>query len=319
MFKVLNFQPLLGLSSPHAQMVFSNLVPTGKEPPSKNLLFSLNDGDKLSCEISTPPQWQPHQLTIVMVHGLGGSHQSPYMIRLSRKFYHLGLRSVRINLRGCGSGFGLNQLPYHSGNSHDVWSILEKLKNETPFSPINILGFSLGGNVILKMAGEQGRKGGELLNRIMTICPVLDLEESVKSLSKKNNWLYHRYYLKKIHEQGHKWIKNNPISSIFEFDEKITAPLWGYSNAKDYYEKCSSHQFLSNIQIPCDVLLAADDPFIDYNIIKHARISPSTNVWLTMKGGHMGFIARGTVQQDFFWMDKLLINWNSCIESKNIF
>ncbi len=310
MFNVLDFHPPTGLASPHLQMVFSNLTPTGDEPPSKSLLISLNDGDKLSCEVSTPPEWQPHQATIVMVHGLGGSHLSPYMIRLSRKFYQEGRRVVRTNLRGCGSGSGLNELPYNSGNSHDVWTILETLKTETPSSPINVIGFSLGGNIIIKMAGEQGENASKFLNRVIAVCPVLNLAESVNQLSQRSNWFYHKYYLKKIHEQGEKWIQKQSISSVFEFDEKITAPLWGYANANDYYEKCSSCNFLSNIQVPCDLLLTADDPFIDHSILEQTKISASTKVWLTEHGGHMGFIAWTGEKQGFFWMDKLLLDWN---------
>lgn len=309
LFKTLDFRPFPGLASPHAQTFISSFSPAGKAPPSKSVRMALSDGDQLSCEVSVPPSWQPHHQTIALVHGMGGSHLSSYMIRLSRKFYEVGCRVVRINLRGCGSGEGLNQLPYNSGNSHDIWTVVENLKTDHPHSAISLIGFSLGGNIILKMAGEAGEKASDYIERIITVCPVLDIVQSIHSLSQSSSWLYHKYYLSRIHEQGHRWIKNSSFSSIKAYDEQITAPLWGYLNAVDYYQKCSSYQYIENIKIPCDILLAADDPFIDYQVAKRVKVPKLTNVWLTTFGGHLGFIGRPINHHGVYWMDNLLMNW----------
>lgn len=311
MFKILDFLPYPGLASPHLQLFFTNFSLAGKAPHSKSLIVPLSDGDCLSCEVSTPPNWQPHFATIAMVHGLGGSHDSKYMIRLSRKFYHHGIRVVRINLRGCGSGKGLNQRPYNNGNSHDVYEVLLALKAQTPLSPINLIGFSLGGSIILKMAGELGEMAHTLVNHLFAVCPVLDIAQSVDSIAEKKNWFYQKYFLAKLADQGHRWIKEKKISSLREIDEKITAPLWGYLSADDYYKKCSSYQFIDNIRVPCDLLLAADDPFIDYTIMQRIKKVPSsTSVWLTSTGSHLGFIGYGENQKAYFWMDKWLLKQN---------
>jgi uncharacterized protein len=307
MFKFLDFRPFPGLSSPHTQMVLANYGPIGNEPPSTTKIIRLNDGDRLACKISTPPGWQPHHQTVVMVHGLGGSHQSSYMIRLSRKFYQKGIRAVRINLRGCGCGALLSRLPYNSGNSHDVLTVLKKIKEEHPLSPINLIGFSLGGNIILKMAGEIGNKALDLVNNITAVCPVLDLAQSIHSLSTKRNWLYHRYYVNKITQQGKKWLKDVKFRSIYEIDEKITAPLWGYASANDYYDKCSSYKFIPHIQAKCELILSADDPFIDYTIMRHLKIPPQINVWLSPSGGHMGYIGWTDKKQEMYWLDSWLL------------
>lgn len=308
MFKILDFHPFPGLNSPSLQMIVSNFSPPGNAPKSHPLIVTLSDGDKLSCEISTPAHWQPHHPTIAMVHGLAGSHASSYMIRLSRKFYQRGMRVVRINLRGCGSGRGLNRLPYNNGNSQDILTVLEALKTKTPFSPMTLIGFSLGGNVILKMAGELGDHALQLLNRIVAICPVLDIADAVDRISLKKNWIYHRYYLKALHQQGKHWFKGKAISSMRDLDEKITAPLWGYKNAQDYYEQCSSRQYIKNIHLPCDLLLAADDPFIDYTILKHIKLPSATTVWITELGSHMGFIGSTKNIPGMYWMDNWLLS-----------
>jgi predicted alpha/beta-fold hydrolase len=308
MFKFVDFQPLPGLASPHLQMTFANFISPGKAPPTKQWLVPLHDGDKLSCEISTPPQWKNHQPTFAMIHGLGGSHASRYMIRLSRKLYLLGYRVVRINLRGAGSGKGLNNLPYNSGNSQDAWEVVKALKAENPNSPLTMIGFSLGGNIILKMAGEQGLKAAELIKRIIAVCPPLDLGQSVLRISKKHYWMYHNYYLRSIFAQGRPWIKDHSIHSIYEYDHKVTAPLWGYQNALDYYEKCSSAKFIADIQIPCDVLFSADDPFVDHNLIRQVKLPTQANIWVTKRGGHMGYIGWAGKDHGIHWMDRFLLD-----------
>lgn len=310
MFKYLDFQPLRGLASPHLQTLLSTFGPAGNEPDSTPFIVSLSDGNQLCCQVSTPPHWLPHQSTIVMVHGLGGSHLSSYMIRLARKFYRLGIRVVRVNLRGCGSGEGLSDLPYTCGNSHDIHSVLEALKAEHPLSPIDLMGFSLGGNIVLKMAGELGEKASGFVNRIIAVCPVLDLVQAIVRLSQKSNRMYHNYYLKKIQEQSRPWTNNKKFASIYQYDEAVTVPLWGYASVNDYYEKCSSYKFISDVKIPCDLLLAADDPFIEYDVLKRVKLSSSTNVWLTAGGGHMGFIGKSKDQHGFFWLDNLLLKWS---------
>lgn len=308
MIKFLNFKPLPGLASPHLQMVFSNFSPPGLEPPSNPLRITVSDGDQLSCHISTPTDWKETDPTIAMVHGLGGSHLSSYMIRLSRKFYQVGARVVRINLRGCGSGFGLNNLPYNSGNSHDIWTVMEALKAQHPHSSIHLIGFSLGGNIIVKMAGEHGERASQLLNCIISVCSPLDLSHSVLSLTQKSNWIYHKYYLKNIFDQGQQWIKNKKIRSLYEFDDKVTAPLWGYQSAGDYYDKCSSYKFIHNIRIPCHLVLSSDDPFVDPSVLKRVKLSPNVNVWITSSGGHMGFISWTGKEHGYHWMDQFVMN-----------
>lgn len=312
MFKTFDFHPLPGLKSPHLQMFFANFGPKGIEPPSQSVHFALNDGDRLSCEVSTPILWQLHQPTIALVHGLGGSHQSGYMIRLSRKLYQSGIRVVRINLRGCGSGKGMNQLPYNSGNSHDVWTVIQKLKAETPLSPITLIGFSLGGNLILKMAGELGSRASMHLKKMIAVCPVLDIAQSVLSIARKPHWLYHKYYLKSIFQQGQNWIRDKTIRSIYDFDDKVTAPLWGYKNAHDYYDKCSSSKFIAHVEVPCDLLLAADDPFIDHNLLKHVKIPAQINAWLTSRGGHMGYIGWAGKGHGVYCLDQILLEKLIC-------
>lgn len=309
MFKMLDFKPLPGMRSHHSQMLFANFYPSGREPYANQWLVSLSDGDRISCEVSTPDNWKPVHPMLVMIHGLGGSHRSAYMIRLSRKFYRLGYRVVRVNLRGCGSGVGLNNRPYNSGNSQDIKEVLEALKLQSPQSPITLMGFSLGGNIAIKMAGELGDKASKLVKRVIAVCPPIDLNQSIKYISRSSNWLYHKSFVKYMLIQGYRWAKDHSIQSIYEYDQKVTAPVWGYKSAEDYYVKCSSCNFISNVKVQCDVVLTTDDPFIDHRDLKNRAIDSGTNVWLANGGGHLGFIGWAGKEQGFYWLDKLLVDW----------
>jgi uncharacterized protein len=312
MIKHLDFKPLKGLASPHLQMAFAIYSPCGQAPEASTMRITLTDGDQLSSEVSTPSKWHPSHPTVALVHGLGGSHNSKYMIRLARKFYLRGCKVVRINLRGCGSGEGLAERPYYSGNSEDIAEVLAHLKNQAPHSPITLIGFSMSGNIILKMAGELGEKGSTLVHHLMAICPVLDIANCQVRMTHHHNWLYHKYYLRNMHRQGKKWLNNKTFSTIHEFNDKIVAPLWGYANADDYYEKCSSAKFIPSIKIPCDLIFASDDPFIDYKVVKRVNLPESTHAWLTTHGGHLGFIGRSSQPENgVYWLDDILLNWRS--------
>lgn len=311
MFQTLDFRPLPGLSSPHLQMLFACYTPAGEEAPSKSIIVNLSDGDQLSLQVSTPEKWQPHDETLVLLHGLGGSHLSPYMVRLSRKFYAAGWRVVRINLRGCGSGAGLNKKSYSSGDSQDIVAVLKQLKKTDPQSSIRLVGFSLGGNIILKMAGELGESASALVERMIAICSPLDLEETLQMVSRRSNRLYHRYYLSQVLKQGERWVQDQRIDSIQDFDDKITVPLRGYSSRRNYYETCSSLAYIPKIRVPCDLLFASDDPFIDHTALARIKLSGTTRAYLTGKGAHMGFIGRDRNERGIFWMDQFLLDWSS--------
>lgn len=299
----LHFTPCFGLSSRHLQMIVGAYAPTGKAPPSQQWLVDIGNGDKLSCEVSTPVNWN-NGSTVAMIHGLGGCHTSNYMIRMARKLYEKGYKVVRINLRECGSGAGLSSLPYCAGNSQDILSVLQSLKAESPDSAITLVGFSLGGNIALKLAGELGDDAEKVVKTVIAVCPPLDLEHTVRLIGGKHNRLYHRYYLKNISKQCHRWIKHK-IHSIYEYDDTVTGPLWGFGGAKRYYEHCSSQKYLSQIQCETHIIFAKDDPFVSMHPLQDLHLSPKVHLWVTESGSHMGFLG----QSPFQWIDELLLNW----------
>lgn len=301
-FKKLHFKPFMGLYSKHLQMILSSYAHPGEAPSSERWMVSLGNGDQLSCEMSTPSNWN-HKI-VPLFHGLGGSQDSNYMIRMTRKFYERGYKVVRVNFRGCGSGKGLSKKPYCAGCSDDILCVLQQLKVEYPQSEIYPIGFSLGGNALLKLAGELGEKANKLVKRFIAVCPPLDLEQTVQAIQKWSHTLYHQYYLKGILNQCHHWTTDK-FSSIYEFDDKITGPAWGFSGAKEYYQKCSSAGFLDKIKCETHIMLAEDDPFVSMECLKGIQLPDNVHVWTSTYGSHMGFLG----QREFQWMDQQLVNW----------
>lgn len=307
----LSFNPPFGLSSPHVQTILGSFMPTGTTPPSKPLIIPLEDGDSLCCEVSTPSTWNPTQKTMILVHGLGGCHNSGYMVRLCRKFYEKGYRAIRVNMRGCGTGDQLAHRPYHGGVSSDILTVLESVKEETPLSPIYLLGFSLGGNIALKLSGELGNEASALIDKTIAVCPPVDLAQTAALLSRPLNRMYHQYYMRNLEQQARRWTEGRPFTSLYDFDNMVTAEQWGFKGAFDYYQQCSSRFVLPKIQNSCRILFAADDPFIDYHSGLALPLPENVKISLSPHGGHMGFLGWTGHEHYYFWLDDILLKWIS--------
>lgn len=313
MIEHLSFKPLPGLSSPHAQTIVASFTRPGATPPSTPLLIPLSDGDTIYSQVSTPATWKENEKSIVMLHGLAGSISSNYMVRIGRKFYEAGYRVVRVNLRGSGEGSSLANLPYHGGSSEDIFEVMKHLKQLTPLSPLVLIGFSLGGNIALKLVGELGEDALPLIDSVLAICSPIDLQETIKLLEKPGNKLYHQFYLSQMLQQTDRWTKGREISSLYEYDSLITAPIWGFSSAEAYYRNSSSRYYLPDIKVPCYVMLTSDDPFVDYNQLLNCPHPSHMKIALSDSGGHMGFLGwTGGMEHRYFWLDQHLLN---CIKA----
>jgi len=314
----LPFDPFPLFPGSHQQTIIASFLSIQKEPFSKTKLVELEDKDFLALEVTTPRKWKPTDPTVIMIHGLCGSHRSPYLIRMTRKLKSAGLRSIRLNLRGCGSGRGLARQIYHSGRSADVYEALKKLKEETPDSPFILVGFSLGGNIVLKLGGELNSSGKDILSLIISVSPPSDLHRSIELIGSVENRFYERYFTKLLRADvyyRHRKFPDLPKidlpkrMSCYEFDELYTAPQCGFDSAMDYYTKCSSKGLVSEIRVPCKVLLAEDDPLICSTSLDEYTLPENVEIYKTKKGGHLGYL--GSPRRGFHWMDRVLLDWIS--------
>lgn len=318
MSEELPFDPYPFIDSPHKQTIISSVFNFLTEPSSDQKLVRLSDGDKISLQITTPRDWTPNMPTIFMVHGLCGSHRSPYLVRLVKRLEPHGIRCVRYNMRGCGSGRGFAKRIYHSGRSEDVFECLKVLKKEHPESPIILLGFSLGGNIVLKLVGELGALAGACLKQVIAVSPPVELYSSVLLIGSPENAIYENYFYKLLRADvhyRHRIFKDLPKVKLprklklYEFDQLYTAPSCGFSNAIDYYNKCSAAHLINDIEIPCRILLSEDDPIISPHTLDAYPVSKQVSVFKTKKGGHMGYLGKSEGNNGLYWLDNLLFDW----------
>lgn len=289
-------------------------------PISVQKFVLLPDGDRLSLEITTPPDWKPSDWTVFFVHGLCGSHKSPYLVRMTNALQARGIRVVRLNMRGCGSGKGHAKYPYHCGRSDDVFQALKVVKKEHSQSPILLIGFSMGANIVLKLAGEMGSLIHSFIERIIAISPPVEIFKSIQMLGTSCNRVYEKYFYQLLRNEvyyRHGKFKELPKIKlprdlkIYEFDQLYTAPIGGFVSAMDYYDKASSAHLVGEITIPAKILFSEDDPIICHTSLDAYHLPSNIEVYKTKKGGHMGYLGTSEGKRCFYWLDTLILDWIS--------
>lgn len=278
----------------------------------------LPDGDILVVAENRPKNWSPGKRIMVLVHGTTGCYESTYMQRMCRRLYKKGYLVLRLNLRFCGPGRGLARRPYHAGISDDTRYILEWIKRQYPTSPVTQIGFSLGGNVTLKMAGEDGSRPAGNLDSIVAMSPPVDLAAAAHRMNEPENRLFQQAFLNalkrdvKLMEELYPEVGQIAFPkdlTIAKFDELYSAPRSGFSSAQEYYEQCSSIHYIPEIKIPTLILAAHDDPVVNTHGIGELPHRDNIDVLLTEKGGHMGFLGWGTDYSEVRWSDQAVTRW----------
>jgi predicted alpha/beta-fold hydrolase len=241
------------------------------------------------------------------------------MVRCSAKLRARGIHVFRMNLRGCGAGLALARHPVHAGRSEDAAAALSFLAQCCPAAPVHLVGFSLGGNIALKFAGEAGPQPPKNLASVLAVAPPIDLAACSRHLRTGLGRFYDAVFLKGLF----KHVKQRsaqcadahvrPLSprprSVFEFDDLFTAPLSGFAGANDYYERASSKPLLSQINIPALMIAAASDPIVPVSSFENAAVSGSTQLVVTPCGGHLGYLGRTSSDPDRRWLDWRIVEW----------
>lgn len=314
MSKTTEFMPLYGFKNPHAQTLLGSSLLFPKIFLSKTQLVTLKDGDKIALEISKPSRWREDQTIVLLMPGTVGSHKSPYMIRIAKKIFDQNILVVRLNFRGIATAFGLAKKVSHGGASEDVEEALLALKKDYPKVRIIVIGFSLSGNMLLKLAGEKDISN--LVNKAIAICPPLNLAISSQKLEEKQNRIYQQAIVSTIIGIVNSPLSNfsykplEPIAScktLRQVDELFTSLSSGFENAMDYYNKASALKLVPLITSSCQLLFAQDDPLVDCSEIQKMKIPACVDVIITRNGGHMGFVQNSLSNP--FWMDQMILHW----------
>jgi hypothetical protein len=312
------FRPLFWCRNPHAQTILGVYWKGSAFPhPSVRRRVRLADGDRLVLLDTTPAAWQPGEPVAVVVHGLGGSHRSGGVVRTARLLLARGVRAVRLDLRGTGAGFRLAKGCYNAGCSADVRAAVAAVHRLAPASPIWLAGISLGGNVVLKLAGEAAEHPVPNLARVATIAPPVDLEACMALLTHPKNRLYQRHFVGELLTQAGRRARlfpDPPVPAfprpltLRTFDDLYTAPRGGFRDATEYYARASGNQFVPRIRVPTLILAARDDPFVCARAIERLSCPPNVEVRLTDHGGHVGFLGADGAG-GFCWGESAVVNW----------
>ena len=296
------FRPRRFLRGGHVQTIASFLLRRkfSLAKPEERLI-EVEPGIPVLCHC----HWQPERhaaLTIVVVHGLEGSSESKYMLGIAEKGLAAGMNVVRMNQRTCGGTDALAATFYHSGRSADVAAVAKSLVEKDGLARFALCGFSMGGNLVLKMAGEWGSAGPAEFVAVAAVCPAMDLAASADALHEPANRLYEQYFLWQLKARMRRKAECFPgrydlsrierLKSLRDFDDRVTAFYSGFDGASDYYARSAAANVVDKIAVPAYILYAVNDPFVRVLPETRRKIAGNTNITFveTADGGHCSYI-----------------------------
>jgi predicted alpha/beta-fold hydrolase len=249
---------------------------------------------------------------IVMLHGLEGSAEAAYMQGLALAALEAGFAAHRVNMRSCGGTESLSPTLYHAGLTSDLLAVLRALRDEGR-APAFLVGFSLGGNVVLKLAGERGDAAMPLFRAVCAVSTPLDLDACATRIAEPDNRIYHRRFVARMKERlcatgRYRQEQLAGVNSVRAIDDRFTAPSFGFGNAENYYRTQSALGFLEGIRVPTLLIQAKDDTFIPFRVFESeaVRANPRVELLVTEYGGHLGFIGR---KPHRFWVYGAIMDW----------
>jgi predicted alpha/beta-fold hydrolase len=326
------FIPRRFLRNGHVQTIAGNFLPRrhpALPPPEARLVeveaaTSTRPASNVLCHC----HWQPldvraSRTTLLLLHGLEGSSQSQYVIGNAARAWAAGFNVIRMNMRNCGGTAKLSPTLYHSGYSQDVAEVMNTFVHEYGCVSFALAGYSMGGNLVLKLAGELGNNAPAFLKAVIGVSPAMDLAASADALHEPWNRVYEwkflrgllRRYARKVElfPDIYKTTSTHGVRTLRQFDDRITAAYSGFTGADDYYARCSSARFASTIAVPTLILHSLDDPFVRMLPATRETLLKNPHVQLreTSHGGHCAFLEPRTLDHDGYWAEKILLRFVS--------
>jgi predicted alpha/beta-fold hydrolase len=278
----------------------------------------------LECRWQTERRAAP---TILLMHGLEGSSDSLYVRGTGRKAFRAGFNVVCMNMRNCGGTDALNETLYHSGMTGDIHSVLaHELVGRERLPKIFVAGFSMSGNMVLRLAADYGADAPRALAGTIAVSPSIDIAACADRLERRANTIYRWSFMKSLRRRIRTKSRLRPASydarrlwrvrTLRQFDDRFTAPHGGFRDASDYYERTSSLPFLGRIKLPTLIIHADDDPLIPDESFRNSAIADNPNVLLlvTRGGGHVGFISDARAGEDRRWAENRVVEFCRLLE-----
>lgn len=319
-----SFVPHPAIKNAHAQTIISSLVPRRTELLRRNIEprhFDTAPGVRLLAYCS----WQSDRKgspTLIAVHGLQGSSESGYMRGTAEKALRAGFNVLRLNLRNCGGTAHLTESLYHAGLTDDVRAIISELSDADGLKDIYLAGFSLGGNMSLKLAGEYGATSPTVLKGVIAVSPSIHLPSCADAIELNSNLIYQMSFVSslkrsmrlkaELYPNRYDALPLRRIRTIRQFDAAYVVPHCGFKDVNDYYARASALPYINSINTPTLIIHAKDDPFIPYHPFEGHEIASNPNVLMigTERGGHVGFISAARAEsEDRFWAEVKIVEF----------
>jgi len=309
-----DFQPLV--RNPHLLTILGNYWPRRIDVarfPANRVEYCIDAATRIVVYEHRPQV--ASRGDIIFLHGLEGSAEAGYIQSFAQSALLSGFTVHRKNLRTCGGTEEFCETMYHSGLTSDTREIAKRVRSRSG-KPLFIVGFSLGGNVVLKLAGELGYS--DLFSGVCAVSTPIDLAVCVRNIDRPSNALYANRFLKRLGDRVRRKSKLAPqlytedgldeVKTIWEFDDRFTAPLFGFGTAANYYATQSAIRYLDAIRTPTLVIAAKDDPLVPFEVYAHPafRTNPALSLIAPEFGGHLGFLSR---RKPRFWVDEVALNW----------
>lgn len=308
---VSRFVPYPGLSNPHAQTLAARLIRARFSTPYSRTRVATSDGDFIDLDVAGLPD--PQGPVCLILHGLEGSSASGYVLSACRALERNGISTVAMNFRSCSGEPNRTPQSYHAGKTDDIRLALAWLARQFPEASRGVLGFSLGGNALLKYLGEEGGAALSHVDAAVTVSVPFDLASSARAMERGAARVYARHFLRSMHHKVREKAVRFPDAfdmrtvdrarTLWAFDEAVTAPIHGFGTATDYYAACSSGRFMEAIRVPTALVQSRDDPLVPADTIPWRTIERNGTVSavITERGGHVGFLTRGVGPTARLW------------------
>jgi hypothetical protein len=309
------FKPSWGLRNRHVQTLYSTFFRKQTPPEVEIESFELDDGDFLECFWHKKPKKEEKKPIVILFHGLEGSYESPYIQGIMHALAKEGFASVLMHFRGCSGTINRLARSYHSGDTADAKAWINHVKQTYPDVPLFGVGYSLGGNMLLKLLGEWQERS--LLQACVAVSAPLRLDICADQMNRGFSKIYQAHLMKHLNTSLLKRYQIHPMQSyigleekevkklktFWEFDSAYTAPIHGFHSAKDYYQRSSARQFLKHIHTDTLIIHAVDDPFMTPEVLPHTNeISENVTMEVYPHGGHVGFVS-GSLFHPKYWLE----------------
>lgn len=321
-----DFTPRRGLGSGHLMTIYAWARPRRFPhlPAPEPRYYDTELGTRVLAHCYWQQDRTSHPLLLAL-HGLEGSSEAHYMRGIADKAFRRGFSVILLNQRNCGGTEALCEGLYHSGLTHDAAHVMEHAARADGIQRIVVAGYSLGGNLALKLAGDFGPTPPPHLRGVCAVSPIIEIEPCVRALERRTNIAYQLNFVRGLRARMRRKSRTHPgrfevgklrdVWTVRRFDDTFTAPHFGFAGAEDYYHRASAMRVVDRIAVPTLIITAKDDPFVPVEPFQDVRITGNPHITLkvTAHGGHCGFVGETTPTSDGYWAEEQIVTFAALV------